>query len=69
MEVINGRYYCNQNRTTELSNRMVDEISQINICRCFLVIDLIQTRQVHMSMLDCGRPSNVGVVFFLFIMT
>ena len=37
--VINGRYYCNQNRTTELSNRMADRNKPNQHMQMFLVID------------------------------
>ena len=59
--VVNGRYYCNQNRTTELSNRMADRNKPNQHMQMFFGNRPVQTRQVHMPMLDCRKPSNVGV--------
>lgn len=59
--VVHGRYYCNQNRTTELSNRMADRNKPNQHMQMFFGNRPVQTRQVHMPMLDCRKPSNVGV--------
>jgi len=57
--VVKGAYYCQQNRTTELSNRMYRR----NIPNVSLQANYdprpVDTRFIRMPVIDCRRPSNV----------
>jgi len=57
--VVDGVYYCNQNRTTELSNRMYER----NVPGMALQMNYdprpVNTKFVQFPILDCRLPSNV----------
>jgi hypothetical protein len=56
--VINGAYFCHQNRTTELSNKMYKR----NVPNTPLQMNYdprpVETRFVRMPIIDCHLPSN-----------
>lgn len=58
--VIDGRYHCNQNRTKVLSDRMFQRNVPSQHMQMFFSPRSVQTRYVHMPMLDCHTPSNTS---------
>ena len=56
--VVDGRYYCHQNRTAELSNRMFQRTMPRQHMQMYFSPRSVQTRYVHMPMLDCRKPNN-----------
>jgi hypothetical protein len=56
--VIDGRYQCNQKRTQDLSDRMFKRTMPSQHMQMYFSPRSVQTRYVHMPMLDCRKPNN-----------
>jgi len=57
---IDGKYYCHQNRTKVLSDRMLRRNVPSQHMQMYFSPRSVQTRYVHMPMLDCHKPSNTN---------
>lgn len=56
--VIDGLYYCNQNRTQELSDRMFQRNVPEQYMQMYFSPRSVETRQVHMPILDCHKKNR-----------
>jgi|TARA_B100000795_G_scaffold238389_1_gene199483 hypothetical protein len=57
--VVKGVYYCNQNRTQELSDRMYNRNVSNAPVKMQYDIRPVQTRYVQMPILDCHKEATV----------
>ena len=55
--VVKGVYYCNQNRTTELSERIYNRHQATIPMQMNIDPRAVNTRRVVMPIIDCTRPS------------
>jgi len=56
--VIDGLYYCNQNRTQELSDRIFKRNVPRQHMQMYFSPRSVETRQVHMPILDCHKKNR-----------
>ena len=56
--VVDGKDYCQQNRTKELSDRIFQRNVPRQHMQMYFTPRSVETRQVYMPMLDCRKPNN-----------
>jgi len=57
--VVNGAYFCQQQRTQELSDRLYERNTTTAPIKMQYSIRPVPTKYVTMPIVDCRRPSNV----------
>ena len=60
--VINGVYYCNQERINQINNRIYDRNIPSKSLQMVFNPRQVQTRYVRFPVIDCHTPSNTPII-------